>query len=361
MPSEKGGQILEFLLLFLLSVTYFINIKFFSFFRLADLFLFIFVAVVFIKNFFFVFDKISVGWVFIFYLFSGYFWGFLKLPTLNNQNFAFIGKYCIVIFFTMSISSLDLSIRQRRILYNSFLLSFLFLFFWISYLFLTNKIEGRVGFPFSDLQGGLVDAHLFSSVISLLTIFFILKSPDKIDTNKVGLFFWNVFIGCAGAFLALLSGSRTGVLVISLFFAVQLFILIKNFTFKAITKYDWINFFSYLTFFSICLALIINNYSSVIERAFAFHISDSSFQARISKAFQVIQAVLDNGVIFGTGMQAFKVVWIDSGIASVFANVGFLGLVTFVSLIYIFIRNNKLRNSRDSSALNAILFFYFIN
>ena len=98
MPSEKGGQILEFLLLFLLSVTYFINIKFFSFFRLADLFLFIFVAVVFIKNFFFVFDKISVGWVFIFYLFSGYFWGFLKLPTLNNQNFAFIGKYCIVIF-----------------------------------------------------------------------------------------------------------------------------------------------------------------------------------------------------------------------------------------------------------------------
>ena len=177
----------------------------------------------------------------------------------------------------------------------------------------------------------------------------------------------NPFIIAASAYFILLSGSR-GVIISLLTAIIFYFSLISKI--KLRTKI-YASVFILFTFFGIYKYLLperLANFYSYSISANALQDSGSSIHMRIVMWEQAIRDFVENPIIgIGTGNSNNRSGFPHNIVLEVAAEFGVLGLLVFISLVYIivrkavvFLRNMQLSNSHMLMRLLLVLFIYFL-
>ena len=268
--------------------------------------------------------------------------GFILVGDFNSEKLIFLYKYFYPFALIFIFYNLNLDYTQLNTLLKCMLASHVALVVWTfvyNYLVSTGQLYGsfRPSFPFSNdfLRS---DAHLYSSVLAIGTLFFTMFFKHMYSSKIAFLIF--VVLSVAAI---LLTGSRTGILVYLIGMTMFLILIEK----RLLVIIFALIFLSSLTFLVINFSdiQIPDEYVRLIDRITSTDFSnDSSFLGRIHK-LAIGLADSERAYFFiGTGVLHSSLVWYDSLAGSLMSHVGLLGCTIFFLMLY------KLRKNTVHSA-----------
>jgi hypothetical protein len=271
--------------------------------------------------------------------------GVIKKGFLNFSRLGFIYKYFFIFFVPWFIVSVVKTYKQIKLVNRLLLINFIFLSSWAwIYVYIRDigLIQGssRPSFPFGDFRQS--DAHLYSSYLSFFLITYLLYFRKFFNHNLL----FSLIIVFNSIFGLLMTGSRTGMLLIFVFLIIYGMYMLNNFfklifSSQIILSKKIINKFLKKTIILIILIIFLDyffyefledNYSS-ITRALNFNlIDDMSSQDRVEKLMVSLNEVLYLGMIFGNGLSS-NYVWYDGILSILIAHGGFI-LIFFIFIFY---------------------------
>lgn len=271
--------------------------------------------------------------------------GVIKKGFLNFSRLGFIYKYFFIFFVPWFIVSVVKTYKQIKLVNRLLLINFIFLSSWAwIYVYIRDigLIQGssRPSFPFGDFRQS--DAHLYSSYLSFFLITYLLYFRKFFNHNLL----FSLIIVFNSIFGLLMTGSRTGMLLIFVFLIIYGMYMLNNFfklifSSQIILSKKIINKFLKKTIILIIFIIFLDyffyefledNYSSII-RALNFDlIDDMSSQDRVEKLMVSLNEVLYLGMIFGNGLSS-NYVWYDGILSILIAHGGFI-LIFFIFIFY---------------------------
>lgn len=353
-------------------IVFSINFKILHSFRILDIILLCFIGLFILTN-----PKINKQQFFLFILIIfcfliSCFIGFYRKGFIEIDKLAFIYKYLIIFLVPWLIVEIIKTEKQIKIINFLLLIQFIFLSSWAwIYVYLNNLgfIQGhsRASFPSSDFYNN--DSHLFSSYLSffLVTYFLYLK---KFFQHKLLFSFLIIINGIIGL---LMTGSRTGILLVFITFIFFLISKLINFfkyvsTSKFLFKkkdickfiYNLITLIFLIIFFYYVAFDFVVNTQYLFQRSLYFDLyNDQSSNDRIYKLRWAINEVEFSGWLFGNGLNA-DMLWYD-GIFSMLLAHGGLIFILFIFIFYYFlIKKKTLSNLNENFLKFKYLFFLYL-
>jgi hypothetical protein len=286
--------------------------------------------------------------------------GVVVTEVINIEKIIFIYKFMMPVLLYLSLTRVSLTENEvHQLVRISFIVFFIMSLWVFIYIYLTSSgiIVGnsRVSFPLSNYRYS--DAHLYSSYLSLSVLFFIMIK-NKIKYSKLFIYA-TIFIGIVAT---ILTGSRTGVVVLFSGFLVLLF---YNFSGIRIIKY-----FIFLTFSTLIMISIVTflpeyyeQINALNSRAFSFNISnDDSVSIRYLSLLKSIEESAYTSYLLGVGILSSSSVWYDGLISTLIANSGFIGLFFFFSFIVLFLISlYKKRNKYSVFSIILLVIYIGVN
>jgi hypothetical protein len=268
-----------------------------------------------------------------------------KKGFLNFSRLGFIYKYFFIFFVPWFIVSVVKTYKQIKLVNRLLLINFIFLSSWAwiyVYLRSISLISGnsRPSFPFGDFRYS--DAHLYSSYLSFFLVTYLLYFRKFFNHT----FLFSLIIVFNSILGLLMTGSRTGMLILFVFLIIYVFFTLNNFfnfifLHKITSKKKNINkvlknafiliiflAFAYYYFYEF---FALNSYS--FQRSLNFNLlNDMSSKFRIEKLLHALNEVLYLGLMLGNGLSS-DYVWYD-GIFSILIAHGGLILIFFILIFY---------------------------
>ena len=315
-----------------------------NYFRIVDL-------ILLISFFFFLFinPKINLNLlitfiviclIFIISCLIGFFYNSLELKKV-----VFLLKYFYIFYIPwLTVSIID-NERKKRIVSKLLFFSYLAICCWVIY-YQYFEIYGsyRASYPFS-LDYSTSDAHTLSSYMGMFFAFYIFYFKDYFNIKK--------FISAILIFLfiisTLLTGSRTGLILILLTFFLNIFlnkIKLKYYIYGCFFAFI---FYWYAIYFS---------ESRSILRALSISFADESAKNRLIDLGRGLSDSSLSYYFFGLGIFNTKV-WFD-GLISILISHGGLSFVFMIFVYYLFIISKALKNKNDNKKIKLIFIFSII-
>jgi len=347
-------------MLCLCLVVFPINYKIIASFRLLD----ICVVILFI---FFLMTNPKVNRTLLLPLFFAIFFfslsnmiGTLKNASIELVKLGFIYKYLFIFIIPWMVVSIVKTKEQIKVVNWLLLINFILLSSWTyiyQFLLVSGYIRGnfRPSFPFSN-DYMYSDAHLYSSYLAFFLIVYIFYLR-RFFNHKIII---SVLIVINGTIGLLLTGSRTGVVLVVLsFFLYCIYSFSNLFSIKKRLKIKR-NSIIYSVIFSfviIILLIFIVPYIDefilknkiLIERAFEFNLTDDqSSLGRIQKLMIGIEDAQYSGFLLGVGLHS-SLIWYDGLFAILIAHGGILFILSIFIFYYIIIKKAYLKslNQKD--------------
>jgi hypothetical protein len=344
--DKNKSYIKYYLFLLILSCTLLFPINYpimLNYFRIVDLILLIsFFLFLFINpkiNLNLLITLIVICLIFIISCLIGFFYNSLELKRV-----VFLLKYFYIFYIPwLTVSIID-NERKKRIVNKLLFFSYLAICCWVIYYQYFNEYGSyRVSYPFS-LDYSISDAHTLSGYMGMFFAFYIYYFKNFFNINKyisnLLIIFFIISI--------LLTGSRTGVLLILLTFLFNIFFK-KN-------KLSYV--FYTLLFVFVCAFFIYLIESKAVTRAISISFTDeSAFHRFVDLGI----ALKDSGLsyyFFGLGFFNSKV-WFD-GFVSILISHGGLSLLFGIFLYYYFILISALKNNNKNARMKLVFIFCII-
>jgi len=272
---------------------------------------------------------------------------------LNNNNINYTGlvfyyKYSLI--FLIPLIVIDVVNNKNRLIRIVSILYYIYLFLiiWV-YIYYILRTEGfiqgnpRVSYPFSNYN--LPDAHVYSSYLSFT--FLAYHEYIKKILNHTNIHSYIVFILAVGALL--LTGSKTGLLVISIYFIIYIMRFISSFSKKQLG----IIITTTLTL-SISILILFNtqndndidsfSYSYLYNRATTYNVKGDSINGRLQGGIHALKEILPNFLLIGNGPTGARLKWYDGGLSILLSHGGVLGLLSLIIYIYMIHARSKRRS-----------------
>jgi len=229
---------------------------------------------------------------------------------------------------------------------------------------LEGIIQGnsRVSYPFSNYV--TPDAHVYSSYLSFTFVAY--QEYIKKMLVHTSIQSYIVLILAFGALL--LTGSKTGILIILIYFIIICIRSIKNLSKKNLM-------IIIITTITISTAsLILNNtlhdnaagkYLYLYNRAITYNVEGDSINGRLQKAITALNEISPNYLLIGNGPTGASLKWYDGGVSIILAHGGVLGLLSLIIYIYMIIAGSKRmcinrKTFRLHEVFTLLIFIYFI-
>ena len=352
-------------------VVFSINYKLFAFLRLLDL-----IIIILFGLFFTLKPKINTNQLIIFLLITlvlgvSTFFGFLKNGSIELSRLVFIYKYLFIFLLPLLIVSVVKTEKQVLIVNKLLLINFILLSIWswmYVYLRSINIIEGQPRPSFPALDYSQSDAHLYSSYLGFFLSVYLLYLKNFFNHSLL----LTIFISTNGFLGLIVTGSRTGILLISMTFLAIGFTVLKNyikfdykFNQKIISKIVIVILI--LIFLLFCLYFyhfeFLKNIQYLIFRSLNFNfLNDISTLSRISKLMTSIEEISYTGWLLGNGLKS-RLIWYD-GIFSMLLAHGGLLLILLLIIFYSFTIKNIIKctaNKRNSKILIFLISLYLLS
>ena len=296
------------------------------------------------------------------------------IPILNTNNInytrlAFYYKYLLIFLIPWIV--LDVVNNKKRLIRIVSILYYIYLFLiiWV-YIYYILRSEGfiqgspRVSYPFSNYD--MSDAHLYSSYLSFTFIAYQEYIKKMLDHTSIHSYI--VSILAVGALL--LTGSKTGLLIISIYFIIICIRFIKHLSKKNLM----IIIITTITL-SIASIILINsrndndndslNYAYLYNRAITYNVKGDSINARLQKAIDALNEISPNYLLIGNGPTGASMRWYDGGVSILLAHGGVLGLLSLIIYIYMILARLKRRfiigeTSGLHKVFKLLLFIYLL-
>jgi glucan phosphoethanolaminetransferase (alkaline phosphatase superfamily) len=222
----------------------------------------------------------------------------------------------------------------------------------------------RVSYPFSNYN--MSDAHVYSSYLSFTFVAY--HEYIKKTLGHKSIHSYIVFILAVGALI--LTGSKTGLLIISLYFIIICKRFIKNISKKNLK----IIIITTITF-AITILILINtpkdndndsfNYTYLYNRATTYNVKGDSINGRLEKGIRALNEISPNYLLIGNGPTGASMKWYDGGISILLAHGGVLGLLSLIIYIYMILARSKRRSIIGKSyglhkVFTLLIFIYLI-
>jgi hypothetical protein len=222
----------------------------------------------------------------------------------------------------------------------------------------------RVSYPFSNYH--MSDAHVYSSYLSFTFIAYQEYIKKMLDHTRIHSYI--VFILAVGALF--LTGSKTGLLVISIYFIIIIMRFIKHLSKKNLMKI----IITTITL-SIASIILINtrndndndsfNYLYLYNRSITYNVEGDSINGRLQKGIVALNEITPNYLLIGNGPTGASMKWYDGGISILLAHGGVLGLFSLIIYFYMILARSKRRSiiGKTSSlhkVFTLLLFIYLL-
>lgn len=354
--SNKSNDItikgIAFILFCLSLLTVPVNIALFNIIRLSDIFL---------LTSFIIFSTVNPSVKTIYLTIFSTFFGILLLSSLISilhnssiklSGLAFYYKYFLIFLIPWIVTGLvnnrNRLIKTVSILYWIFILltTWVFLYYFLR----TNDFiigSQRVSYPFSNLS--IPDAHLYSSYLSFTFVAYLEYIRKVLRHGRI-----HSYLICFFATIALfLTGSKTGILIISIYFMILVLHFFINSRKTTLILVALAVCTMTLMFISIT-KIDIKYKEDIIQlsnRAITYDISNASIKRRYLYLLDAIEEIQHNYFLIGNGPTGSSRKWYDGGFSIIMAHSGALGF--FVLLIYIYkiltyLKKIALRSNSDS-------------
>ena len=280
--------------------------------------------------------------------------GTFSIVEFDSKRLIFIYKYLYPFLLVLVFYNLNLNRFQLKTLVKYMFFTHIFLVIWVYvyiYMVSVGQIHGsfRPSFPFSnDFLAS--DAHLYSSVLAIGTLFFTMYFK-YINSSK----FLFLILSLTAM---MLTGSRTGILVYIIGMIMYLVFIKKNFLFVIFA-------FSLLSLIIIYfdMPLIPDELTRVVDRVTSSDfLNDESIKGRIQKLGIGLHDSEKMYFVFGTGVLNSSLIWYDSLIGSLMSHVGLLGFIVFFLMLYKLKKNTVNLASKDNekAAIFTILLVCYV-
>ena len=298
--------------------------------------------------------------LFVFVFLLSILFGFVLVGNFNVERLIFIYKYFYPFILILILYNLNLDLARLTTLLKFMFTSHIILVLWVFiyiYLFSVGQLTGsfRPSFPFSN-DYVTSDAHLYSSVLAIGTLFFTMCFKH-INSSKILFLIFSILSLTA----MLLTGSRTGLLVYIIGMSMYL-VFIKKRLLSVISILIFA--FSLLSLFIIYFDMQIpDEFIRVIDRVTSTDFSnDASFLSRINKLGIGVADSEKMYFVFGTGVLHSSLIWYDSLIGVLMSHFGLLGLVVFFLILYKLRENtvNFASKNNEKAAICTILLVCYI-
>ena len=283
----------------------------------------------------------------------------------------FIYKYLFIFLLPWLIVSVIKTEKQIIIVNKLLLINFILLSIWswiYVYLRSIELIDGqpRPSFPTLDFQQS--DAHLYSSYLGFFLSAYILYIKNFFRHN----FFLSFIISVNGIVGLLMTGSRTGILLISITFLAFSFSEFKNYL-NLVYKFKKIQIKKLFYALSILIFLIellfmfqyefINNFNYLIQRALNFNLlNDLSSLQRLTKLKLSLAEVSHLGWLLGNGLKS-KLIWYDSIFSMLMAHGGLLIIILFIVFYFLIMKRISVNvfNKKNHKIFVFLISIYLIS
>lgn len=327
-------------------VVFSINYKFFGFLRILDL-----IILTLFGFFLFLKPKINnkqlVTFLLIAFVFTlSTYLGVLKNGPIKISRLIFIYKYLFIFLLPWLIVSVIKTEKQIIVVNKLLLINFILLSIWSWMYVYLRSIELIRGTPrpsFPTLNFFQSDAHLYSSYLGFFLSAYILYIKDFFRHNL----FLSFIISFNGIVGLLMTGSRTGILLISITFLAISFSKFKDYL-NLVSKLKKIQIKKLFFTLSILIFLIeilfmfqyelINNFNHLIRRAINFNLlNDFSSLSRLTKLTLSFEEVSHLGWLLGNGLKS-KLIWYDGIFSMLMAHGGLLMIILFVVFYFLIMK-----------------------
>jgi hypothetical protein len=277
---------------------------------------------------------------------------FLQGEVLNTDKIIFIYKY-FVIFSVPWIVVSTVSTEKKIKKINTLLLTiYLFTCFWVyGYLYLVSSGDMignfRASFPFSN-DYNYSDAHLYSSYLGFYVVGYLIYLRGYFSHGVVVV----SVISVVALLSTVLTGSRTGILIVFIFFIFNLIPKSLSLKFNVNTArllgLTVIGFFIFVPIFTFLPDALLLGVENLADRAFNFNLTeDASSTNRVEKLYVAIEDMNSAGIILGLGLSN-SLIWYD-GLLGLLLSQGGLLLLLSIFLFYYLIFYTLFLKSRGGS------------
>ncbi len=256
----------------------------------------------------------------------------------------FIYKYLLPFLLIAVVYSIPFNSKQLDLLVKVLFFAYLFLVIWVfiavldHILFAPKHISSfRPAFPFRD-NPFHSDAHLYSIYLSVGLIFFI----GMYNKLNISGYYKIPFILLSLAAL-LMTGSKTGILILVISLIMSLFIMKKKYIFYTIATVSIGLLFIYsLSHMSSLNIEFINHFIFLSNRAFSYESLSAYLESnRIEKMYMGIADASIFNYFIGVGIFKSILTWYDSLIGSLMSHVGLVGILAFLYVLFRLVLNNQ--------------------
>jgi hypothetical protein len=297
-------------------------------------------------------------------------YGIFTVGIVTSTNFVFVYKYLIAFVLFWVIASLPLEPRELQSLQRLLFFVFFLLIAWVfAYILLRAQkiLSGnyRVSFPFSSSDDPrLSDSPLYSVVLSTCLVAYLFAPRRRTATSMIKACAVTGVTGLA----IILSASRTGLVSMVGTFVIYGMRRIYRDMIRGRIRFK--RYTIWISLIMIIAGAIIMVWASgitdktllpLLSRAISFR-TDESVNSRFGKALYAIQDVFGGPILIGIGSQSTFHVWFDSTWVNVLYNTGAAGVLVFILLLVLFLRNCKARAlASGTSGAYEGLEYLFIN
>jgi len=219
----------------------------------------------------------------------------------------------------------------------------------------------RVSYPFSNYH--MSDAHVYSSYLSFTFIAYQEYIKKMMDHTNIHSYI--ILILTVGALF--LTGSKTGLLIISIYFIIIIISFIKKLSKKKLMLII-------IATISLLIPSLLNNthndnerfkYSYLYNRAITYNVEGDSIGGRLRKAITALNEISPNYLLIGNGPTGASQKWYDGGISILLAHGGVLGLLSLIIYIYMIFARSKRRSIIGKSfglhkVFTLLIFIYLL-
>lgn len=291
--------------------------------------------------------------------------GILSTGQILLTNIVYVYKIIVPIIPFIIIYNLNLDDKKNYTLHKYLFIVHLILVLWVYVyilLVITGVINGlwRPSYPFSSTYL-ISDSHLYSAALAIGLICLVLYWKRFLEISNISFY----LIVILSVFSILMTGSRTGVLIIVLAYIINNILINKKLNKISFRYSNAVVLISTVGIIVIFTGLY-NYYteSALIMRAFEFNlVQDESSISRFEKTIVSFDQTKSTFYLFGVGIFTSKLFWYDSIIANINAYFGGIGLILILLILaklYLKI-NNKLPFKEKKVVLNIITLYIISN
>ncbi len=280
----------------------------------------------------------------------------------------FIYKYLLPFLLIAVLYCIPFNSKQIDLLLKSLFFVYLFLVLWVFIAILEHNLYDprklmsfRPALPFRD-DPIHSDAHLYSTYLSIGLIFFI-GIYNKINIST----YYKIPFILLSLSAILMTGSKTGILILLIGLVLSLFIMKKKYILYTIGTVSIGLLFIYsLSYMSSLNMEFINHFIYLSNRTIDYEILNNIAESsRIKKMYVGISDASIFNYFIGIGIFKSTLTWHDSLIGSLMAHVGVIGIGVFLYILVQLVLNNQKYFDSNTKIYNylfiILLVCYFIS